>query len=407
MNKKILLLALSLLLTGVAVGMLAQRYGVDAPRPSSAKMNTEDKKILFYRHPMNPSITSDKPAKDEMDMDYIPVYEGEESDADTSAVGISPQMTHNMGVRTARVERVPLTRIINTVGYVTADEGRILRVHVRSAGWVENAPVKFAGQRVRAGETLFEIYAPELLSAQQEYLHALAVDDQVLRRGARLRLKALGVAEAGIRQLETTRRAKRLIPVYAPAQGVVTAFNVRPGAYLEPATEAVTLADLSSVWVQVEVFAQQAASLRVGQDAEVRSAHAPGKIWRGKVEYLYPAIDPYTRTLKARLRFDNPDEILKPGMYVEARVAAGEAREAFAVPREAVISTGAGQRVIVALGEGKFAPRAVETGMESGERVEIVSGLDEGETVVISGQFLIDSEASLKAALTRLSGEAP
>ncbi len=403
MNKKIGLLALVLLFTGVVTGALVQRYLASTTMSSPEKV--AEKKILFYRHPMDPAITSDKPAKDDMGMDYIPVYEGEEPDAVT--VSISPQVVNNMGVRMARAERVPLAPVIHTVGYVTVDEGRIRRVQVRSAGWVENARVQFIGQRVRAGETLFEIYAPELLGAQQEYLQTLAGDDQTLRRAARMRLQALGMAEAGIRRLESTRTARRAVAFYAPMDGVVTAFNVRPGAYLEPATEAVTLADLSGVWVQVEVFAQQAALLRVGQDAEVRGLHAPGKTWRGKVDYLYPGIDPVTRTLKARLRFDNPDEILKPDMYLEARIAAGKTRATLAVPREAVISTGAGQRVIVALGEGRFAPRVVETGVESGERVEILSGLDEGETVVASGQFLIDSEASLKAALTRLSGAAP
>jgi Cu(I)/Ag(I) efflux system membrane fusion protein len=403
MNKKIGLLALVLLFTGVVTGALVQRYLASTTMSSPEKV--AEKKILFYRHPMDPAITSDKPAKDDMGMDYIPVYEGEEPDAVT--VSISPQVVNNMGVRMARAERVPLAPVIHTVGYVTVDEGRIRRVQVRSAGWVESARVQFIGQRVRAGETLFEIYAPELLGAQQEYLQTLAGDDQTLRRAARMRLQALGMAEAGIRRLESTRTARRAVAFYAPMDGVVTAFNVRPGAYLEPATEAVTLADLSGVWVQVEVFAQQAALLRVGQDAEVRGLHAPGKTWRGKVDYLYPGIDPVTRTLKARLRFDNPDEILKPDMYLEARIAAGKTRATLAVPREAVISTGAGQRVIVALGEGRFAPRVVETGVESGERVEILSGLDEGETVVASGQFLIDSEASLKAALTRLSGAAP
>lgn len=407
MNKKIWFLALMLLLTGVVVGMLVQRYGAGVSMSSSGKMNTADKKALFYRHPMNPSITSDQPDKDEMGMDYIPVYQGEEPRTDTSAVSIPPGMAHNMGVRTARVERGPLARTINAVGYVAVDENQIQHVHLRTEGWVENVQAKFAGQRVRAGEILFEIYAPKLMSTQQEYLQALATDNQTLRRAARTRLKTLGVAEAEIRQLETTRQAKRTIPVHAQSDGVVTALNIRPGMYLEPATEALTLADLSSVWVLVEVFAQQAGALRVGQSAEVRIADRPGETWQGKVEYLYPGIDPVTRTLKARLRFDNPEEILKPNMYAEVRIAAGETRETLAIPREAVISTGAGQRVIMALGAGKFAPRAVETGMESGERVEILSGLDEGETVVISGQFLIDSEASLKAALTRLSGEAP
>ncbi len=405
MNKKIWFLALLLLLTGVVVGMLVQRYGADRSMPSSEKMNTADKKVLFYRHPMNHSITSDKPRKDEMGMDYIPVYAGAEpvTAGDERQVSIAPQMVHNMGVRTARVERGPLVQTINTVGYVGVDEGRIQRVHLRTEAWAENVQVKFVGQRVRAGELLFEIYSPKLLSAQEEYLAWLAADNEALQRGARTRLKTLGVAEAQIKQLETTRRPARLISVLAPQDGVVTALNIRPGVYLEPATEALTLADLSSVWVLVKVFAQQAGALRVGQEAEVRSADRPGQTWRGKVDYLYPGIDPVTRTLKARLRFDNPEEILKPNMYAEVRVFVGEEREALSVPREALIRTGTESRVIVALGEGKFTPRTVEAGGEFGERIEILSGLEEGEQVVTSGQFLLDSESNLKAGLQRLS----
>lgn len=403
MNKKIWLLALVLVVTGVVTGALVQRYVASMSMPPQGEV--AEKKILFYRHPMDPAITSDKPAKDDMDMDYIPVYEGEETGADASTVSISPQVVNNMGVRTARVARTPLAQIVSAVGYIGVDEGRLHHLHVRSEGWVEGVRVKFVGQRVRAGEILFEMYSPKLLITQQEYLQAH--DDPMLRRAARARLQALGMAEAEIRRLETTRKPRRAVAFYAPADGVVTVLAIRPGMYLQPDTEAVTLADLASVWVQVDLFPQQAALLRAGQEAEVRSADAPGKVWRGKVDYLYPEIDPVTRTLKARLRFDNPDEILKPNMYAEVSIAAGEAREALTVPREAVIQTGSGRRVIVALDAGKFAPRAVETGMEAGERTEILSGLKEGEALVISGQFLIDSEASLKAAFTRMSGETP
>ncbi len=405
MNKKIWFLALVLLLTGVVVGMLVQRYGADMSMSSSGKMHTAEKKALFYRHPMNPSITSDKPLKDEMGMDYIPIYASAEPVAagDERQVSIAPQMVHNMGVRTARVERGSLARTINTVGYVGVDEGRIQRVHLRTEAWAENVQVKFVGQRVRAGELLFEIYSPKLLSAQEEYLAGFATGNEALQQGARTRLKTLGVAEAQIKQLETTRRPSRLVSILAPQDGVVTALNIRPGVYLEPATETLTLTDLSSVWVLVDVFAQQAGALRVGQSAEVRSADVPGKVWQGKVEYLYPGIDPVTRTRKARLRLDNPEEILKPNMYAEVRVFAGEEREALSMPREALIRTGTENRVIVALGEGKFTPRTVEAGGEFGERIEILSGLEEGEQVVTSGQFLLDSESNFKAGLQRLS----
>ncbi len=403
MNKKIWFLALLLLLTGVVVGMLAQRYGADRSMSASGKMNTADKKALFYRHPMNPSITADKPLKDEMGMDYIPVYAGGDSLQDTSTVTISPQMVHNMGVRTARVERGALKRIIDTVGYVGVDENKIQRVQVRTEGWVERLTVNFVGEHVHKGGLLFELYAPKLVSAQQEYVAMLALDNTALQAAARQRIAALGVGEAQIAALQKTRRVPRLTGVYAQQDGVVQSLNIRPGAYVEPATETMTLADLSSVWVLADVFGQDVARVQPGAAAEARFAAIPGKIWHGSVDYIYPGIDSVTRTLKARLRFDNPEEILKPNMYAEVRIFAGEEREALSMPREALIRTGTENRVIVALGEGKFTPRTVEAGGEFGERIEILSGLEEGEQVVTSGQFLLDSESNFKAGLQRLS----
>ncbi len=401
MNKKIWFLALLLLLTGVVVGMLAQRYGAD----SSMSMNTADRKALFYRHPMNPSITADKPLKDEMGMDYIPVYASAEPGAagDERQVSISPQMVHNMGVRTARVERGALKRIIDTVGYVGVDENKIRRVQVRTEGWVERLTVNFVGEQVHKGGLLFEVYAPKLVSAQQEYVAMLALDNTALQAAARQRIAALGVGEAQIAALEKTRRVPRLTGVYAQQDGVVQSLNIRPGAYVEPATETMTLADLSSVWVLADVFGQDVARVQPGAEAEARFDAIPGKSWHGSVDYIYPGIDSVTRTLKVRLRFDNPDALLKPNMYASVRIDTGAPHEALSMPREALIRTGTESRVIVALGEGKFTARTVEVGGEFGERIEILSGLEEGEQVVTSGQFLLDSESNLKAGLQHLS----
>ncbi len=403
MSKKIWFLALLLLLTGVVVGMLAQRYGADRSMSSSEKINTADRKVLFYRHPMNHSITSDKPLKDEMGMDYIPVYAGGESLSDTSTVTISPQMVHNMGVRTARVERGALKRIIDTVGYVGVDENKIRRVQVRTEGWVERLTVNFVGEHVHKGGLLFEVYAPKLVSAQQEYVAMLALDNTALQAAARQRIAALGVGEAQIAALEKTRRVPRLTGIYAQQDGVVQSLNIRPGAYVEPATETMTLADLSSVWVLADVFGQDVARVQPGAEAEARFAAIPGKIWHGSVDYIYPGIDSVTRTLKVRLRFDNPDALLKPNMYASVRIDTGAPHESLSIPREALIRTDTDSRVIVALGEGRFAPRTVEAGGEFGERIEILSGLEEGEQVVTSGQFLLDSESNLRAGLQRLS----
>lgn len=395
-----------LLIAGVVIGMAAQRYWGALP-VTAERQGTPAGKILFYRHPMNPSITSDKKLKDEMGMDYIPVYEGDGPVSSTAAgagvISVAPQVIQTMGVRSARVTRSEPERIIDAVGYVGVDEDKIRREQVRVEGWVEKLHVNFAGGSVRKGDLLFELYAPKLVSTGQEYVHALSVGDLALQRAARERLARLGLGEAQIAALERTRHVPRLTGIYAQADGVVQNLAIRPGAYVEPGMETVTLADLSSVWILADVFGRQAEWVKPGAEAEARFADVPGKVWRGRVDYIYPDINAATRTLRVRLRFENPDRQLKSNMYASVLIKAGEPRTALHIPREALIRTGAGERVIVALGEGRFAPRAVATGIESGERVEIVSGLNEGDTVVTSGQFLLDSESSLQAGLARLS----
>lgn len=396
-------LALLLLLAGVAVGVAVQHAGWLGSSASDAEMAT-DKKIVFYRHPMNPAITADQPLKDDMGMDYIPVYEGGDTPATVSGtVTVSSAMMQNMAVRTAQVQRSALVRSVEGVGYVSLDEDTLRREHVRVEGWVERLHVNFVGQQVRKGELLFDLYAPKLVSASQEYVQALSVDNPMLQRAARERLLTLGLSTGQIAGLERSRQVPRLSAVYAQHAGIVQALNIRPGVYVEPGMEVLALADLSSVWLLVDVFGQQASSIKSGVTAEIRFDDFPGKLWQGEVDYVYPDVTGATRTLKVRLRLANPDLQLKPNMYASVRFKAGATRAALQIPGAALIRTGAGERVIVALGEGKFAQRTVVAGVEAGDQVEIIDGLTEGETVVTSGQFLIDSEASLTASLERLS----
>lgn len=396
-------LALLLLLAGVAVGVAVQHAGWLGWGASDAEMAT-DKKIAFYRHPMNPAVTADQPLKDDMGMDYIPVYEdGDTAAAAAGTVTVSSAMMQNMGVRTAQVQRSALVRSVEGVGYVSLDEDTLRREHVRVEGWVERLHVNFVGQQVRKGELLFELYAPKLVSASQEYVQALSVDNPMLQRAARERLLTLGLSAGQVAGLERNRQVSRLSAVYAQHTGVVQTLNIRPGVYVEPGMEALALADLSSVWLLVDVFGQQASSIKPGVAAEIRFDDFPGKLWQGEVDYVYPDVTGATRTLKVRLRLANPDLQLKPNMYASVRLKVGATRAALQMPAAALIRTGAGERVIVALGEGKFAQRTVVAGVEAGDQVEIIDGLTEGETVVTSGQFLIDSEASLTASLERLS----
>jgi Cu(I)/Ag(I) efflux system membrane fusion protein len=362
-----------------------------------------ERKPVKYRHPMNPAIFSDTPAKDDMGMDYIPVYADDGKTDTRPGIRIAPEVVNNLGVRTAPVERGDLSRRIETVGYLDYDERALSHVHLRANGWVENLKVRTLGERVRKGDLLLEVYAPDLVNAQREYLQALGGLQESLKVSARDRLLALGVPESQIQQVEKERRVRQWTAVYARQDGIVSALNIREGMYVTPEMELMTLADVSTVWVKVEVFEQQAGWLAVGQKAEVRLPHAPGEAWEGTVEYIYPDVDPKTRAVRARLRFPNPGERLKFNMFADVVVHATPRARLLSIPREALIRTGVEQRVIVELGNGRFEARPVATGIEAGDRVEIRSGLKEGERVVTSAQFLLDSESSVRASLQRLS----
>jgi len=358
--------------------------------------------ILYWVAPMDPNYRRDKPGKSPMGMDLVPVYADKTGDAAT--VRIDPVMVQNLGVRTARVERGKLWRQINTVGYVAFDERKLSHVHLRTDGWIEKLNVKSDGEQIRKGDVLFELYSRELVNAQEEYIQALRGSNDYLKRASRDRLEALGMSGSQIRQVARDRRASQRVRILASQDGVVDGLNVREGMYVKPATEVLTLADLSSVWLLVDVFERQSDWVAVGQPAEVRLGYLPGRVWAGEVEFVYPTIDPKTRTLQARLRFDNPDDALKPDMYANVRIYAGPREDVLSIPRQALIKTGEAQRVIVALGKGSFRAQQVVAGMESGDFVEIISGLNEGDRVVTSGQFLIDSEASLRASFSRMGG---
>jgi Cu(I)/Ag(I) efflux system membrane fusion protein len=394
---------------------LSQRLAAwsGAPSPSTdggpagpAADANKARKILYWVAPMDPNYRRDKPGKSPMGMDLIPVYEGEEPERKPGApatVSVSPEVANSLGVRTSEVRRKDLSRRIETVGFVSFDEGRISHIHPRTEGWIERLLVKSEGERVKKGDLLFELYSPVLVNAQHEYVQALSTGSQSLAEASAQRLRSLGVAEGEIQQLARTRKVQQRVQTYAPQDGVVAALNVRQGMYIMPSTEVMSLADLGTVWVFAEVFERQTDWVEVGQPAEIRLPYRPGSTWQGRVEYVYPDLDPKTRTLRVRLRFENPRETLKPNMYAAVTLRAGEQRAAVVVPRGAVIRTGQGDRVVLALGGGRFQPREVVTGVEGADEVEILEGLEPGERVVVSAQFLIDSESSLKASFARIA----
>ena len=365
-----------------------------------AAKQAKEPEILYWVAPMDPNFKRDEPGKSPMGMDLVPVYA--DAGGDDNAVRINPAVINNLGVRTARVESGPLWRRINAVASIDVDDNLVSHINLRTQGWIERMAVKSEGERVRKGELLFDLYSPDLLNGQEEYVQALASGNNGLIRASRERLIALGLEQAQIKALRRSRKTQRLVKVFAPQDGIVSSLKVGEGMFVKPATTIMTLADLSRVWVLAEVFERQADWVKVGQPAEVRLPYLPGRVWEGKVEYIYPELNPKTRTLRVRLVFDNPDEALKPNMYGKAAIYGGAKQAVLSVPREALIRSGSGDRLVVALGDGRFESREVLIGIESGDWIEIVEGDNAGEMVVVSAQFLIDSEASIKGSFVRL-----
>ncbi len=355
-----------------------------------------DGQALYYRHPHNPTVTSPTPRKDEMGMDFVPVY-GDPG----KLVTISPSVEQNLGVRTAIAERGKLTRRIDAVGVVEYDGSSITHLHTRAEGWIEKTSLKAVGDPVRKGQVLFELYSPTLETAQQEFLTAMERGGRLLD-ASRRRLAALGVDETEIQELSRSGKVSPRIAIRAPHDGVVKDLNVREGMYVTPMLELAALADFSRMWVIAEVFPQQAGWLSQGLPVEVRAKEQSGLVVQGKVDYVYPEMAANTRTVTVRVQVPNADAGLLFNQYVEVRIFAAPREDVLYVPSEAVIRTGKESRVLLAYSGGRFESRIVATGMQSGGNTEILSGLSQGDSVVVSGQFLLDSEASFKASMTRM-----
>ena len=398
MKKQILLAAV--LLLAVVIAFLAGR----ASSPTSSAMvegsTSGSRPVLYWYAPMDPNFRSENPGKSPMGMDLVPKY-ADEVDGQPGVVAIDPTMVNNLGLRTALAERSSLSRLIDTVGYVSYDEDTMHHIHTRVDGWIEKLVTNASGDPVAKGQLLFELYSPTLVSAQEEYLAALRSSNSALRNASRNRLVALGVTSTEIRRLDKERSVRQRIPVHAMADGVVVNLGVRHGMFVTPSIEVMSIASLDSIWVLAEVFERQAAWVKPGQPATVNLDYLPGETLRGTVDYVYPELNPKTRTLTVRLRFDNEELSLRPNMFARVSIQGEGVGEVVHVPREALIRGGSVNRVVVDLGNGRFRSRAVTIGIESGDRIEIREGLSVGERVVTSAQFLIDSESNIGAALNR------
>jgi Cu(I)/Ag(I) efflux system membrane fusion protein len=403
-NSKIALLVCLILLVAIGAFAFLRPHGTVIVAPAAVKGTP-----TYWYDPMHPREHFDKPGTSPfMDMQLVPKYA--EGSADQGAGGtpggiaIDSRIVQSLGVRLATVERGSFALTVDTVGVVGVDEHRIEAIQVRQPGWAERLDVRAVGDSVRRGQRLVGVYSPDLLAAQQELLIARGSDDPKLIEAAQRRLVLFGLSARQISQLENSGQAQRLVDYYAPFDGYVMDLGVRQGAAIEPGATLFQLADLSSVWIIAEVPETQAAWIKPGDSTEVEVPALPGERFTGQVDYLYPELMQVTRTLKVRIVVKNPGKRLRPGMFAAAHLRGASRAQVLTVPTEAVIKTGTRSVVIVADDAKHFRPALVRVGAEHAGRSEILEGLTLGQSIVASGQFLIDSEASLRGAFDNLSG---
>jgi Cu(I)/Ag(I) efflux system membrane fusion protein len=394
-------IVIALALLGAAVWYW--RHEPAAPSPAGSGAPGE-RKVLYWHDPMVPNQRFDKPGKSPfMDMDLVPKYADEDEGA--PGVAVSSAVRQSLGIRLASVERKSLSTSVDAVALVRADERRLNVVQTRVGGFVERLYVRAQGEPVRAGQKLADIYAPDLYSAQAELLALARVTDlrdiARLRDAARERLHLLGMAGSEVTRMEREGKPTLRIGIYAPISGVVQELGVREGAAVMSGATLFELADLARLWLVAEISEPELGRVPVGAQVVAKVSAYPGRSWDGKVDYVYPDLNLATRTVKVRMELANPAGELKPGMLADVHIRS-QPREALVVPTETIIATGRRKLAIVGE-EGRFRPAEIETGIESEGLTEVLSGLAEGEKVVVSGQFLIDSEASLRNTLARLA----
>ncbi len=381
-----------------------------APPPNKGR------KIKYWVAPMDPTYIRDKPGKSPMGMDLVPVYEDEA--ASGSVIRIDPVTMQNMGVQTEPVRRETLTKEIRAVGLVTYKEPQQYVVNSKISGWVERLYVNETGQFVKKGEPLLEIYSPDLVSAQQEYLLALknekalkdspfpaiAESGQSLLEATRNRLKYWDISDHQIKELEKSGTVRKNLVLYAPYNGIVTRKQVDEGMYVKAGMGLLQISDISSVWVDAQVYEYELPWLKPHQRARVDLPYAPQEAsLNGEVSYIYPYVDSKTRTTRVRLDFANPGYRLKPDMYVNVQLAARTIPDAMVIPTNAILDSGDKQTVFVALGNGRFEPRRIKVGLQGeGGKTQVLQGLLAGDRVVTSAQFMLDSESQLKEAIQKM-----
>jgi RND family efflux transporter MFP subunit len=381
--------------------------------PAAASAGGEGK-IAYYRDPMHPWITSDKPGKSpDCGMDMVPVYENDAGGGGGKTVRIDPATVQNMGVKTEPVRKRDLRTEIRSSGKVKVDESKLTLVNARVMGYAEKLRVNVTGQKVAKGQALLDLYSPDLVSTQEEYLQALRyaqgtggsaeTGSRALVESARRRLLNWGISPSEIAKLEKLGHARNTLSIVSPASGVVLEKKVVEGQNVTPGMELYEIADLSKVWVVASIYQRDLAAAKLGAEAEVELSYLPGKAYKGRLAFISPVLDEQTKTAEVRIEVPNtPSLDFKPEMFATVRILAPTRRGVVAIPEQAVIRSGRRNVAIVAVGGGYFEPREVKLGAAADDYVEVIEGLHEGEMLVVSSQFLIDSESNLKAAIQQL-----
>ncbi len=367
-----------------------------------------EKKPLYWVAPMDANFRRDKPGKSAMGMDLVPFYGGGSSEKQApGTVNISAQTENSLGVKIARVNRQDIHRNIQSMGFLQYDESSIQHYHVRVNGWLETLYINSVGDKVKKGQKLFDLYSPELVYAQEEYVAAMLTSNTSLVEAAGLKMRALGISQRNIAALKKNKKVKQFLTYRAIRDGYISTLNVRQGMYIQPQLEIMGTGDLDTIWVIAEVFERQASWLKTGAEVEMTLAAYPGRKWFGKVDFIFPVLNSENRTVQARVIFKNKKRLLKPNMFAQLEIQASAVKDALVIPSAAIIHSANMQRVVLALGGGKFRSVKVQTGIESNGYTQVTAGLDEDQQVVHSAQFLIDSESSVNADLSRMQHEMP
>ncbi|MDE2711091.1 MAG: efflux RND transporter periplasmic adaptor subunit [Acidobacteriota bacterium] len=381
----------------------------------------DDREVLYWRAPMDPNFISDRPGKSPMGMDLVPVYADEAGDQPAGTVRLDPGFVQRIGVRTTPVERRDIAQTIRTVGTLAHNDKQIAWVGTKYDGWIENVAVNYLGETVEEGQALFDIYSPQLVAAQTEYLHATHYAERLdasqfpdvaerarsLVESARARLRYWDITDEQIAMLEQEQTPRRTLSVVSPVTGVVVekVDEALEGMYVEPGLNLYKLADLTTIWVDVEIFEHQVQAMRIGQRAEVELPYVPGRPYTGFVRFLYPHFNQETRTMTVSIELANPDLALRAGMYANVTFDVPVARDALTVPEAAVIRSGTRDLVVLELSPGLFRVADVTLGAGGDGVWEVVDGISEGDRIVVSAQFLIDSESNLTQAIRALGDE--